>query len=312
MTPDEWLERRTFAARDADPARQAHAKRAAGTRVSVCLPALDVAGTVGPIVAAIRDHWCGPGGLVDELIVIDSRSTDATAARAAEAGATVVQDHDVLPEAGPGAGKGEAMWKSLHASTGDLVLWIDADIVDFDPGFVPAMLAPLLADPEIGYVKAVYRRKLGDSDDGGRVTEIAARPLLSAFYPELSVLAQPLSGEAAGRRGLLERVPFLSGYAVEVALLIDILGAAGLAAISQVDLGERRHTNQSTVALGRMGYAILRAVLHRAQGRGLDADGPYLRPQPDDGAWRLTRTPVPLTERPPISTLAGYRAVHPA
>ncbi len=312
MTRDEWLARRTFASRDVDPARLAHAKNAAGTRVSVCLPALDVADTVGPIVAAIRASWCGPGGLVDELIVVDSRSTDATAARAAEAGATVVQDHEVLPEAGPGAGKGEAMWKSLHASTGDLVLWIDADIVDFDPGFVPAMLAPLVTHADIGYVKAVYHRKLGDSDDGGRVTEIAARPLLSAFYPDLAVLAQPLSGEAAGRRSLLQRVPFLSGYAVEVGLLIDILGAAGLAAIAQVDLGTRRHTNQSTAALGRMGYAILRAVLHRAQGRALDADGPYLRPQSGDGGWRLTQTDVPLHERPPIAALDGYRRAHPA
>lgn len=313
MTADEWLARRTFSGADVDPEALAASKRASGQAVSVCLPALNVADTVGPIVDAVRTRWMGAAGLVDELVVIDSRSADATAARAAEAGARVVQDADVLPEAGPGAGKGEALWKSLHATRGDVVLWLDSDVVGFDPAFVPGMLHPLFAEPGVGYVKALYRRRLGDGDDGGRVTEICARPLINLYYPELAVLAQPLSGEAAGRRSLLERVPFFGGYAVELGLLIDVLGAAGIGAIAQVDLGHRAHTNQSTAALGAMAFAITRAVRHRAEGAPLNDPVAYRRPERDaDGRWALATRDVTLTERPPIASLPGYRAQHPA
>lgn len=316
MTGEDWLARRTFRGADWDPERLAAAKRASGTTVSVCLPTLNVQATVGPILASVRQNWMGPGGLVDELVVVDSRSTDATVDAARAEGAAVYQDVDVLPETGPGHGKGEALWKSLHVSHGDLVLWLDSDVVDFDPGFVPGMLGPLLTDPEIAYVKAVYRRRFGDTDDGGRVTEICARPLINAFYPELAVLAQPLSGEAAGRRELLEQMPLFSGYAIELGLLVDIARRHGISPIAQVDLGGRRHANQPTAALGRMAYAITQAVLRRLAADGrvpaeLAEVGDYARPvQNPDGSWRLDASDVAPVERPPMVTVPAYRARH--
>lgn len=308
MERDSWLRTRTFEGSDFDPERLAHARRADGVTVSVVLPALNVEGTVGAIVAAVRERWMGPGGLVDELVVVDSRSRDRTAAEAAAAGARVVQDDEVLASAGPGAGKGEAMWKSLAATTGDLVLWLDADVRDFDPSFVPGMLGPLLTVPEVAFTKAVYRRAMGGGDDGGRVTEICARPLLNLFHPPLAVLAQPLSGEQAGRRDLLESLPFFTGYAVEIGLLIDVLRARGLGALAQVDLGRRVHVNQPTAALGAMAYAITQAVLRRAADAGrvpaaLAEAGPYARPVRADGAWVLEERDVRPAERPPIGPL---------
>lgn len=316
VTGEDWLARRTFRGSDWDPERLAAAKRALGLTVSVCLPTLNVEDTVGAILASVRREWMGRVRLVDELVVVDSRSSDASVDVARREGAAVYQDVDVLPETGPGHGKGEALWKSLHVSHGDLVLWLDSDVVDFDPAFVPGMLGPLLTDPEIGYVKAVYRRLLGDGDDGGRVTEICARPLVNAFYPELAVLAQPLSGEAAGRRELLEQMPLFSGYAIELGLLVDIVRRFGIDPVAQVDLGERRHTNQPTPALGRMAYAITQAVLRRLAADGrvpMEAAevGEYARPVRDaSGGWSMECADVTPVERPPIVSVPAYRARH--
>lgn len=305
MTRDEWLLERTYTGARFDPDELAARRAATGTTVSVVLPALEVADTVGAIVAGIRERWAGRGGLVDEIVVIDSASTDATATVAAAAGARVVQDAAVLPELGPRTGKGEAMWKSLAATTGDIVAWIDADLEDFDPAFVPGLLAPLLLHDEVQYVKAFYRRPLaGAADDGGRVTEICARPLINRFCPQLAGFVQPLSGEAAGRRSLLEQVPFFCGYAVEVGLLMDILGVAGLEAMAQVDLGERRHRNQPTAALGPMAYEITNAVLARHGGNGT-ADG-YVRPaRGKSGEIVLEQRAVTHGERPPMVATRG-------
>ena len=308
MTREEWLLERTFTGADIDPDALAAHRAATGTSISVVVPALNVAETVGAVVEAIRTRWMGPGGLVDELVVIDSASADATARIAAEAGALVVQDHAVLADQGTRRGKGEAMWKSLAATRGDIVAWIDGDIEDFDAAFVPGLVAPLLRDEAIGYVKAFYRRPLGDSaDDGGRVTEICARPLINRFFPELAGFVQPLSGEAAGRRSLLETVPFFCGYGVEIGLLIDILGAVGLDGMAQVDLGERRHRNQPTPALGCMAYEITHAVLARS-GVGDPQAGPpgeYVRPARNDvGRLELEYRDVSLGERPPMVDLA--------
>ena len=312
MTREEWLLERTFAGADVDPDALAAQRAATGTSVSVVLPALNVADTVGPIVEAIRGRWMGPGGLVDEVVVIDSVSSDWTARVAERAGGRVVQDRAVLTGQGTRRGKGEAMWKSLAATSGDIVVWIDGDIEDFDDAFVPGLVAPLLRDEAIGYVKAYYRRPLGKAaDDGGRVTEICARPLINRFFPELAGFVQPLSGEAAGRRSLLERVPFFCGYAVEIGLLIDILGLAGLDAMAQVDLGERRHRNQPTAALGRMAYEITHAVLSRSGSTDADAEPPggYVRPaQTGDGALALERSDVSLGERPPMADVARRAA----
>ena len=193
--------------------------------------------------------------------------------------------------------------------TGDLVVWLDADVAPFDPAFVSGLLGPLLHEPEVGYVKALYRRDLhGRDDEGGRVTEICARPLINLFYPELAALVQPLAGEAAGRCELLRRLPFFTGYAVEIGLLLEIWGRCGLPALAQVDLGQRHHDHQPTSALGRMGYEIAQAVMDRlaAEGRApveLTAAGPYVRPARRRGVFTLEGAGGELVRRPPLSTM---------
>lgn len=303
--PDDWLRHRTFAGTGFDADRLVALKEESATRVSVVLPARDVADTVGAIVDAVRREWMGRRPLVDELLVMDSDSTDATSAAAAAAGADVVRAGDVLPHMRAEPGKGEALWKSLAVVGGDVVVWLDADVRPFDPAFVSGLLGPLLEEPSVHYVKAFYRRDHdGRRGEGGRVTEICARPLINLLYPELAVFAQPLAGEAAGRTAALRRVPFFTGYAVEAGLLVDLSRMLGLSAIAQVDLGHRRHPHQSTVALGRMGFEIARALLARA------ADGPasasmgsrivYHRPQPAADGVELRSCVVPMVERPPM------------
>jgi glucosyl-3-phosphoglycerate synthase len=254
--------------------------------------------------------------LVSEIVAVDSRSRDGTARAAAAAGARVVQDREILPALAPGRGKGEALWKSLAVLRGDLVVWLDSDVADPDPAYVTGLVGPLAADPGVGYVKALYRRALGgDEEGGGRVTEICARPLVNLFYPALAGFAQPLSGEAAGRRDLLRAVPFFTGYAVELGLLIDLLRVAGLGALAQVDLGHRRHANQPTAALGPMASAITQAVLRRLVDEGrAPADiaeaGTYARPVRADGGFRLEERDTRPDERPPMArVLAGGASV---
>ncbi len=275
MRPDvrRWLHSRTFAAETWAAPDLVAVKGTRGCTVSVVLPALDEERTVGTIVAAVRDALVERCPLVDEVVVVDSGSSDRTAEVAAAAGARVVAADTVLPRHGSRPGKGEALWKSLHVTSGDLLVFIDADLVAFDPRFVVGLLGPLLTDPTVGYVKALYDRPLTTTDGivpsgGGRVTELVARPLLNAFWPELAGFVQPLSGEYAGRRELLEQVPFVSGYGVELGLLVDLAALAGLDALAQVDLGTRQHTHQADAALGRMAGQILHTALARRPGAG--------------------------------------------
>lgn len=312
MRPDvaRWFRRRTYPA--GLPAAELAARKG-GQRVSVVLPALDEAATVGPIVAwLVRDLVAG-AGLVDEVVVMDAGSTDATAARAAAAGAQVVPVASVLPGHGHRAGKGEALWKSLHVTSGDLLVFVDADLTDFTPAFVTGLLTPLLTEPGISLVKACYDRPLAgpagtDPTGGGRVTELAARPAISLLWPALAGLVQPLAGEYAARRDLLERLPFASGYSVELALLVDALAAVGLDGLAQADLGVRSHRNQPAPALARMSAAILATALTRA---GLPPASlsftQFARPVPGAGFAPHT-VGLDLAERPPMLTVPEYAA----
>lgn len=268
--------------------------------VAVCLPARDEAGTVGAIVDTIRRELQEAVPLVDELVVVDDHSRDDTAAVAAAAGATVVDAATTLPRASTGPGKGAALWKSLHETHSDLVVWIDADIEAFGAHFVTGLVGTLLTHPEVAFVKGSYHRPLVEGEGGGRVTELVARPALATLFPELGSLSQPLSGEYGGRRRLLERLPFVHGYGVDIALLVDAARAAGVEAVAEVDLGERRHRNRPLDELGPQATEVLRAALLRV-GLG-DDDHPVVLRRPG-------REPLLLShhELPPVAEQSTYR-----
>ena len=271
----------------------------AGRTVSVCLPARNEAATVGRIVADISDQLQG-AGLVDEVVVVDDHSSDGTAEVAAAAGARVVSAAHVLPSYGEGHGKGEALWKSLHETTSDLVAWCDADIVGFSTQFVVGLLGPLLTDPGVGFVKGFYDRPVEDGGDrGGRVTELVARPLLSLLFPHLTGLVQPLAGEYAGRRAVLEQLPFVEGYGVDIALLIDVTARFGPGVLVQVDLGERRHRHRTLDELSPQATAVLQTVLRRSGLRLSDLPVVLRRPG-------LEPLAIDVAERPPLVTVPGY------
>ena len=272
--------------------------------VSVVLPAREVAGTLGPILDALEP--LERAGLIDELLVVDAGSRDGTARIAAGRGVRVEQESELMPELGPGLGKGDAMWRALSATRGEIVCYLDADTADFGARFPIGMLGPLLTDPSVQLVKGAFRRPLRVDgavvpDGGGRVTELMARPLLSIVAPDLGGFDQPLAGETAARRELLESLPFPVGYGVETALLIDALRACGLDALAQVDLGSRLNRHQSLRELSAMALAVLCAGLPRglppdalaalAPGRMLLRAPPGGEPETRD---------VPIAERPPM------------
>jgi len=289
-----------------DPRLLVERKVGLGTTISVCLPARDEEGTVGQIVGSVRRRLVETVHLVDEIVVMDDGSTDNTAEFAEEEGARVHRVAEVLPTLAPGSGKGNALWRSLYVTEGDIVVWIDADVRNFRPHFVTRLLEPLLDDPDIGLVKAFYRRPLHDQPTGGgRVTELMARPLLCSLFPHLSGIVQPLSGEYAGRRELLEAVPFVEGWGVEIGLLIDVADRVGVDAIAQCDLGVREHRNRPLDELSAQAMAVLVTGLRRA-GVGEDRLGETLtRFGPEH---ELVPVVVEVRERPPMLSVPAYCA----
>jgi glucosyl-3-phosphoglycerate synthase len=313
-TIEQWFARRTWQEPGWSVEELVAAK--AGRRVAVVLPALDEEATVGAIVAAIVPLTRGSTPLVDELVVIDSGSSDRTVVVAAAAGARVVRRADVLAELPPVAGKGEVLWRSLAAVTSDIVCYLDSDLVDFDPAFVPALLGPLLTEPGVELVKGFYRRPLRmettqADTGGGRVTELLVRPLLAALRPELAGVVQPLGGEYAGTRELLTSLPFAAGYGVEIGLLLDTHTTRGLNALAQVNLGVRKHRNRSLLQLGVMARQILAAVLERCAtdtGTTPDSGAALVQFLQIDHEWVPSTTPVATTDRPPLRDVLSPRA----
>lgn len=288
----------------------------AGRRVSVVIPARDEEDTVGAVVAAVRRDWLERTPLVDEVIVIDSDSVDGTAARARAAGAVVFSARDIRPDQGPAEGKGEALWKGLQVSTGDILVFLDADLLEWGTHFVPGLLGPLLLDDQVQLVKAVYDRPMLDelgheAESGGRVTELVARPLLALHWPALAGIIQPLSGEWAIRRAAFERLSVPMGYGVEIAALIDVAELFGAEAVAQVDLGRRTHRHHRHDTLGPMAVQVLAAVEARL-GTRLPAPTPtHLELRQFDRAptgYVARSRHVNVGERPPAITVADSSA----
>ena len=319
---DKWFAENTYDADEfSDLKHLAELKARRGVTVSLALPSLNEESTVGKVIRTVRRALVERVPLLDEIVLMDSDSTDRTRQIAADLGVPVFIHQQLLPELGARGGKGEALWKSLLVTRGDIVLWVDTDIVNIHPRFVYGILGPLLADPRVQFVKGFYRRPLRVGDrmqagGGGRVTELTARPLLNLFYPELSGVVQPLSGEYGGRRAALEQMSFFSGYGVESGLLIDVFERFGLLGIAQVDLLERIHHNQPLEALSKMSFAIIQAVVRKLERR-------YERPFLEDvnktmkliryqeGGYYLDVEEIAEGERPPMIEIPAYRQVHP-
>ncbi len=286
------------------------AKAAAGSRVSLVVPARNEAATVGDVITRVREALMETTDLLDEIVVIDSDSTDDTFAVATDAGAVVHRAAEIRPDLGVATGKGEAMWKSLFVTTGDVLVFMDADLLDWDTHFVPGLLGPLLTRADVSLVKGFYERpSLGERHDGidaayegGRVTELVARPLVALRHPKLGGLVQPLAGEWAVRRSLFESLHVPTGYAVELAALVDTARLLGVDAIAQVDLGRRAHRHQALRDLGAMATQLMAAMEHRRSGgEGLEASTNVTLRQyhPEDGRIVAADRHVAIGERPP-------------
>jgi glucosyl-3-phosphoglycerate synthase len=310
---DAWFDANTSSWRERSLDDLLAAKSASGLSASLVVPARNEAATVGDVVGRVRQALMETTDLLDEIVVIDSDSTDDTYAVAEDAGAVVHRSAEIRPDLGSVPGKGEAMWKSLFVTRGDVLVFMDADLLDWDTHFVPGLLGPLLTRPEIALVKGFYERPLlageGSTDEsaayeGGRVTELTARPLLAVLHPELAGLVQPLAGEWAVRRSLFASLSVPTGYAVETAALIDTARALGVDAIAQVDLGRRAHRHQALRDLGAMATQIAATAVARL---GVSVDDPVSLRQyhPVDGRIGPRTRAVPTGERPPAAGFLG-------
>ena len=305
-----WYGRRTWHWRDWPADALLERKRRAGARISLVIPARDEERTVGGVVGSIRASLMEQIPLIDEVVVIDSDSADGTATVAARAGAAVHRARDIAPDLGAYPGKGEALWKSLLVTEGDLLVFIDADLTQWGPHFVTGLLGPLFADPGVLLVKGFYARVAAGTDgsastEGGRVTELVARPLLGLWWPELSGVVQPLAGEWAARRDLMESLSIPVGYGVEFSTLIDTAARHGLDGIAQVDLDSRAHKHQTDHDLALMAAELLVvAERRRPQARGpVPANPRLVQFVREDAQVRPVARPVPVAERPPVAGL---------
>lgn len=315
---DKWFAENTFHAREfRDIAQLVRLKERQGLSISLGLPTLNEEETIGRVIETMRKRFVQEFPLLDELVVIDSDSTDRTIEIAEGLGVRVVKHPKVLPQYGTWRGKGEALWNSLYILKGDLIAWIDTDIANIHTRFVHGILGPLIREPHLMYVKGFYQRPLRigrklDARGGGRVTELVARPMFNLFYPELSGFVQPLAGEYAGRRSALESIPFYVGYGVETGMLIDLFLQYGLNAMGQVDLEERIHRNQSLMSLSKMAFEIVQVVMERVgekQGVVLldevNKSMKLIRQEAD--AFQLDIAEVRAHARPPMITIPEYR-----
>ncbi len=315
---DRWFAENSFDADEFDDLDMlVSLKERQGVTISIGLPALNEEETVGNVITTIKSALMDEVPLVDEIVLIDSNSTDNTVQIAQDIGIPVYRHPDILPEVGSVRGKGEALWKSLYVLKGDIIAWVDTDIKNIHPRFVYGILGPLLRNSRIQYVKGFYRRPILVGEQlqaygGGRVTELVARPLFNLFYPEISGVVQPLSGEYAGRRSALERVPFFSGYGVETGLLIDLFDLFGLDGIAQTNLKERVHHNQPLVGLSKMSFSILQVFIQRLESRY----GVKLLDMASHSMKLITQTPERFAldvneigdlERPPMMTVPMYQ-----
>lgn len=318
-TVDRWFAENNFCSTEfEDLERLVELKQRQGVTISLGLPALNEEETIGHIISTVKEALFERVPLLDEIVLIDSRSTDRTRDIAQELGIPVYIHQDILPQYGSFPGKGEALWKSLYVLKGDIIAWIDTDIKNIHPRFVYGIIGPLLREPRLLYCKGFYRRPIRQGDNlvasgGGRVTELTARPLLNLFYPELSGMLQPLSGEYAGRRSALEWLPFFTGYGVETGMLIDLLEQHGLNVLAQVDLEERIHRNQELVPLSKMAFAIIQVVIQRLEQRHrlhmLEAVNQSMKliQHTADGQFHLELREIRDHERPPMATIPEYR-----
>jgi glucosyl-3-phosphoglycerate synthase len=314
---ENYILRNTFHHGDfRDKAALVEQKEKQGCRISLAFPTLNEEATIGKEVLVLKTELMDRFPLLDEIAVIDSGSTDRTRSVAAENGARVHSSRDILKRYGSYKGKGENLWKSLYVLEGDIIVWVDADISNIAPKFVYGLLGPLLRDQRISYVKAFYERPFRASGEliaagGGRVTEILVRPLFSLFYPDLACLVQPLSGEYAGRRSLLERLPFSVGYGVELGHLLDIYHQEGIEAFAQVNMDRRIHRNQSLQALGKMSFGILQTFLSRlgkyGEGKMPPAGSHHMSVSLAEELPRIERVEIATEERPPILEIEEYR-----
>lgn len=292
-------------------------KEKTGLTISLCIPTLNEERTIGKEVVIFKSELMNRYPLIDEIAIIDSGSKDRTLEVASSFGADTYLAEDILPEEGAMRGKGENLWKAIYQLKGDIIVYIDADIKNIHPRFVYGLIGPLIQRPEVSYVKAFYDRPLAFSGSvrpsgGGRVTEILTRPLFSLFFPELTAIIQPLSGEYAVRRNVLESIPFPVGYGVETSHLLDVYRTFGMEAFAQTDLDQRVHRNQETRALGKMSFGILQTFLKRLQSYGtINTDQEIqtvLRQfQAHDDVYETVEHDIPEFERPPMISVPAYR-----